>query len=96
MARAFLGTAALQDPALVEAALLQLPDDFRLPVVLRDVLDLEYADIAEQLEVPVGTVKSRVSRARANQERICGVDSRRSCGRCSTIGRRMDVRRGSR
>ena len=40
----------------MEAALLQLPDDSRLPVVLRDVLDLEYADIADQLERKVSGI----------------------------------------
>lgn len=65
----------LVDREAVEAALLQLPDDFRLPVVLRDVLDLEYADIAEQLEVPVGTVKSRIARGRAALVTILGNQS---------------------
>jgi RNA polymerase sigma-70 factor (ECF subfamily) len=48
----------------VEAALLDVPDDFRIPVVLRDVADLDYAEIAETLGVPVGTVKSRIARGR--------------------------------
>jgi len=46
-------------------ALADLPDEFRVPVVLRDVLDLDYAAIAEVLGVPPGTVRSRLSRARA-------------------------------
>lgn len=49
----------------IDDALLQLPDEFRLPVVLRDVLDLDYRQIAEVLDVPVGTVKSRIARGRA-------------------------------
>jgi RNA polymerase sigma-70 factor (ECF subfamily) len=49
----------------IEAALVTLPDEFRVPVVLRDVADLEYADIADILGVPVGTVKSRIARGRA-------------------------------
>ena len=49
----------------IEVALLALPEEFRVPVVLRDVADLEYADIAEVLDVPVGTVKSRIARGRA-------------------------------
>ena len=49
----------------IEVALMALPEEFRVPVVLRDVADLEYADIAEVLDVPVGTVKSRIARGRA-------------------------------
>jgi RNA polymerase sigma-70 factor (ECF subfamily) len=48
----------------IEAALLTLPDDFRIPVVLRDVADLDYQEIASTLGVPVGTVKSRIARGR--------------------------------
>ena len=48
----------------IEAALLTLPDDFRIPVVLRDVADLDYQEIATTLGVPVGTVKSRIARGR--------------------------------
>ncbi|HEX6539888.1 MAG TPA: sigma-70 family RNA polymerase sigma factor [Candidatus Dormibacteraeota bacterium] len=55
---------ARQQAAAVRDALLALPEDFRLPVVLRDVNDLSYDEIAEALRIPVGTVKSRLSRAR--------------------------------
>lgn len=48
----------------VEAALLDVPDDFRIPVVLRDVADLDYQEIADTLDVPLGTVKSRIARGR--------------------------------
>ncbi len=48
----------------VEVALMAVPEDFRIPVVLRDVADMEYADIAETLGVPIGTVKSRIARGR--------------------------------
>ncbi len=43
---------------------LQLPTDFRAAVVLRDVCQLDYAEIAEVLEIPPGTVRSRISRGR--------------------------------
>lgn len=55
---------AVGDRLAIGAALADLPDEFRVPVVLRDVGDLDYAEIAETLGVPVGTVKSRIARGR--------------------------------
>jgi RNA polymerase sigma-70 factor (ECF subfamily) len=49
----------------VDAALAQLPPDFRAAVVLRDLCDLDYAEIGRVLGVPAGTVKSRIARGRA-------------------------------
>ena len=48
----------------LDAALSQLPAEFRLPVVLRDVGGLDYAEIAESLDIPPGTVRSRIARGR--------------------------------
>lgn len=48
----------------VEAALKSLPDHFRTAVVLRDVEGLAYEEIANVLDVPIGTVRSRISRGR--------------------------------
>jgi len=48
----------------VTEALQSLDDEFRLVVVLRDIEDMDYTQIATVLEVPVGTVKSRLHRAR--------------------------------
>lgn len=48
----------------LDQALATLPDEFRQAVVLRDLGDLDYAEIAEALDVPVGTVKSRIARGR--------------------------------
>ena len=56
---------AAGDRVDVDEALATLPEDFRVAVVLRDVADLDYAEIAEALDVPVGTVKSRIARGRA-------------------------------
>jgi RNA polymerase sigma-70 factor (ECF subfamily) len=64
---------ALQTPAptdmgvadMVAHALDKLPEKFRLPVILKDIEGLSYDEIAEALECEVGTVKSRLSRARA-------------------------------
>ncbi len=48
----------------LEVALRLLPEDWRLVVILSDVHGLAYDEIAQALGVPVGTVKSRLSRAR--------------------------------
>lgn len=48
----------------IDEALGGLPDDFRIPIVLRDLAGLDYAEIAEVLSIPVGTVKSRIARGR--------------------------------
>ena len=46
-------------------ALASLPEAFRVAVVLRDLCDLDYAEIGEILDVPAGTVRSRIARGRA-------------------------------
>jgi RNA polymerase sigma-70 factor, ECF subfamily len=56
----------------VDAALARLPDEFRVAVVLRDLCDLEYAEIAQLLDLPPGTVRSRISRGRALLARHLG------------------------
>jgi RNA polymerase sigma-70 factor (ECF subfamily) len=48
----------------VQAALDALPAAFRQAVWLRDVEDFSYAEIAKMLDVPIGTVMSRISRGR--------------------------------
>ena len=53
------------DRMLLDAALDELPEDLRTAVVLRDVANLDYAEIAAALDIPVGTVKSRISRGRS-------------------------------
>lgn len=52
------------DRLVIDQAIAQLPDDFRIPVVMRDVGDLDYAEIAAELNIPIGTVKSRIARGR--------------------------------
>ena len=49
----------------IDEALAQLPEEFRLPVVLRDVAGHDYGEIAEILGIPAGTVRSRIARGRA-------------------------------
>jgi RNA polymerase sigma-70 factor, ECF subfamily len=57
----------------VQTALTQVPEEFRVAVVLCDLYRVPYADAAQILEVPVGTVKSRVFRGRlALAERLGG------------------------
>jgi len=55
----------VSDRLILDEALAGLPDDLKAAVVLRDVADLDYKEIAEALEIPVGTVKSRIARGRA-------------------------------
>ena len=45
-------------------AIAALPEEYRTAVVLSDVEGLSYAEIAEMVDVPVGTVKSRLFRGR--------------------------------
>jgi RNA polymerase sigma-70 factor, ECF subfamily len=48
-----------------DGALARLPYEFRVAVVLRDLCDLDYAEIASLLDLPPGTVRSRIARGRA-------------------------------
>ncbi len=56
---------AVEAKERVLAAVDDLNDEYRIVVILRDFEDMSYAQIAEVLGVPVGTVKSRICRARA-------------------------------
>jgi RNA polymerase sigma-70 factor (ECF subfamily) len=49
----------------LETAIMALPLEFREPMLLVDVQELSYPEVAKVLNIPLGTVKSRVSRARA-------------------------------
>jgi RNA polymerase sigma-70 factor (ECF subfamily) len=50
--------------AVVQRALEELPDELRAAVTLREFDGLSYEEIAEVMECPVGTVRSRIFRAR--------------------------------
>ena len=63
---------AVADRLSIDAALATLADEFRLPVVLRDVGDLDYAEIAAVLDLPLGTVKSRIARGRGALAKMLG------------------------
>lgn len=56
--------------ALLRRALGALPEPLKTAVTLRDLHDLSYHDIARQLQVPEGTVKSRINRGRAELVRL--------------------------
>jgi RNA polymerase sigma-70 factor (ECF subfamily) len=55
---------------LVQKALGKLDDEFRTIIVLRDIEGMDYAQIADVLAVELGTVKSRLSRARSALRQI--------------------------
>jgi RNA polymerase sigma-70 factor (ECF subfamily) len=48
----------------VQGALASLPEEFRVPIVLCDIADQSYEQIATALDIPVGTVRSRIHRGR--------------------------------
>ena len=52
-------------PDHIQQALVRLPEEYRVAVVLCDVVGLSYQEIGESLDVPVGTVRSRIHRGRA-------------------------------
>jgi len=54
----------------VKQALETLPENFRLPVLLADVEGFAYKEIAEMLEIPVGTVMSRLHRGRKQMHKL--------------------------
>jgi RNA polymerase sigma-70 factor (ECF subfamily) len=48
----------------VEIALKELPEEFRVVVVLSDLQEFSYQEIARMLKIPIGTVRSRLFRGR--------------------------------
>lgn len=56
--------------AMVQKALAQVSPELREAVILRDLQDLDYKEIAQVLDIPEGTVKSRISRGRAELARL--------------------------
>jgi RNA polymerase sigma-70 factor (ECF subfamily) len=59
-------TDAWLDREALQLALSELPDEFRLIVLMFYFEELSYKEIAEQLEIPIGTVMSRLSRGKAH------------------------------
>ncbi len=60
----------LELKAQIQHALAQISPELREAVILRDLEDMDYKDIADVLGVPQGTVKSRISRGRAELARL--------------------------
>jgi RNA polymerase sigma-70 factor (ECF subfamily) len=59
--------------AAVEQALQQVPEPYRTALVLRDLEDMSYEEIAEVLTISLGTVKSRITRGRhALRKKLAG------------------------
>lgn len=56
----------------VHQALLKVSEDLREAVILRDLEEFTYEEIADMLKLPLGTVKSRINRGRAELARIIG------------------------
>ena len=63
--------------ALVRAALEQLPVDFREVIVLREIEGLSYKEMAAVVGVPIGTVMSRLARARERLQTILKLNAPR-------------------
>lgn len=72
----------------LEAALRALPDDWREVVVLADVQGLDYVEVAAVTGVPVGTVKSRLSRARSRLRDVIRESAELSAAAGRLTGRR--------
>ena len=66
---------SVADRVDIDTAIACLPLDFRAPVVLRDLCGLDYADIATVLDIPPGTVRSRIARGRAQLAELLGGNS---------------------
>jgi RNA polymerase sigma-70 factor (ECF subfamily) len=62
--------ASKETQKLVRQALTRLSPDLREAVILRDLQDMDYREIAEVLRVPEGTVKSRINRGRTELARL--------------------------
>ena len=70
MARADSLLAGREASEMLQAALQRLSPELRETVILRDLEELEYREIAHVLDVPEGTVKSRLNRGRAELARV--------------------------
>jgi RNA polymerase sigma-70 factor (ECF subfamily) len=65
------------DNEMLRRALRSLPEEFREVIVLREFEELSYKEIAEVVKIPVGTVMSRLARARSRLKQIISIDRNR-------------------
>lgn len=70
-----------EEAATVRQLLDRLPPELSEPLILRDLMDCDYPEIADRLAIPLGTVKSRIHRARQTLAR-----ARRALGRGGPAG----------
>jgi RNA polymerase sigma-70 factor (ECF subfamily) len=63
---------------MVQQALTRLSPDLREAVILRDLQDMDYKEIAAVLRVPEGTVKSRINRGRMELARLLSRNKRQA------------------
>ena len=61
---------------LARAALAKLPEELARLILLRDLADWSYEELADELELPLGTVKSRLNRARRELAAVMATDLR--------------------
>ncbi len=55
---------------MIQEALLKLPEVYREMVILRDIQEMSYEEIAEVMDISIGTVKSRINRGRAQLQEL--------------------------
>ena len=67
------------DTQMLRRALESLPDEFREVIVLREFEELSYKQIADVVKIPVGTVMSRLARARGRLKQIIANDRKKEC-----------------
>lgn len=70
--------ASQETQSLVRRALARLSPDLREAVILRDLQDMDYKEIAQVLRVPEGTVKSRINRGRMELARLLSRNKRQA------------------
>lgn len=77
------------DSERLQAALGELPESFRTPLILYYFEEFSYKEIAEQMDVPIGTIMSRLARAKAHLRQQLGEtdsDDKSETGRRIVIG----------